>query len=195
MDRAQLGCDPTVVLAEESAIKDWKDYATSPTSPLDELRRPYVQEALIDQRLWPVYDVSVPSLDGPPRRFLIGKPRSGSQQPTGRSSRGYIAFDPEQRRIYFLKDAWRLDIASAQKTFDLNFFGPVRMVNAFVPLLRNAPTGHIVNISSGAGILPTPFITMYAAAKAALNQWGDSLRIELAPLGYGIALVRLCMLS
>ena len=57
------------------------------------------------------------------------------------------------------------------------------MCAAFAPLLMRAGSGrgHIVNISSGAGTLPIPFLSQYGSAKAALNHYGDVLRIELAP--------------
>ena len=77
--------------------------------------------------------------------------------------------------------ALEMDIARAQRTFDLNFWGTVRMVKAFTPLLMRSGAGHIVNISSVTGILPIPYLSVYGSAKAALNQYSDVLRVELSP--------------
>ena len=44
----------------------------------------------------------------PPRTFsyLVGIHRSGSQSPTGRGTKGYVAYDIDHRRLVFLKDYW-----------------------------------------------------------------------------------------
>lgn len=66
--------------------------------------------------------------------------------------------------------------------FDVNFFAIVAMTQACFPLLRVAK-GVIVNNSSiaGTGGFPVPFISIYGASKAALNQLSDTMRVELAP--------------
>jgi NAD(P)-dependent dehydrogenase (short-subunit alcohol dehydrogenase family) len=70
--------------------------------------------------------------------------------------------------------------AEFRATFETNVFGPVRMIQAFLPLLRAAPRGRIVNVSSDFGsltlnsdpALPHGQATSlaYPASKAALNQ-------------------------
>jgi len=68
-------------------------------------------------------------------------------------------------------------MAAVQRAFDSNFFGTVRMVKEFSSLLMESPAAHIVNISSSSGVLPSPFLSIYSASKAALNStFGDSLR-------------------
>jgi NAD(P)-dependent dehydrogenase (short-subunit alcohol dehydrogenase family) len=66
-----------------------------------------------------------------------------------------------------------------QVSFDTNFFGPIRVLHAMLPLIRKAPAGRIVNMSSGKGSLTQhaamddePHITTapYNASKAALNR-------------------------
>jgi short-subunit dehydrogenase len=49
--------------------------------------------------------------------------------------------------------------------------------------------GHIVNISSGAGIIGTLNMSAYCASKFALNGWAESLYHELKPLGIHVAVV------
>lgn len=69
--------------------------------------------------------------------------------------------------------------------FDVNVLGVMRMVKACSDLLINAK-GCIVNIGSIAPIVPLVYSSAYNASKAALHAYGDSLRMELQPLGYAI---------
>ncbi len=62
------------------------------------------------------------------------------------------------------------------------------MTQAFLPLLRKA-RGRIVNISSLAGKLTTPFNGAYSAAKHGIEAFGDALRMELAPWGIHVSVV------
>ncbi|MFI5846087.1 SDR family oxidoreductase [Catenuloplanes sp. NPDC051500] len=73
---------------------------------------------------------------------------------------------------------------------DLNFLSAVRTTNALLPALREAGAGSaIVNISSGAAILPGPPMAHYGAAKAALNNYGKALAAELAPAGIRVTTI------
>ena len=47
-----------------------------------------------------------------------------------------------------------------------------------------AAKGSIALIGSIAGFLPFPWMSVYNCTKAALHQWGQTLRIEMAPFGY-----------
>ncbi|KAJ3555510.1 hypothetical protein NM688_g2540 [Phlebia brevispora] len=65
--------------------------------------------------------------------------------------------------------------------FDVNFFGALEMVQAFLPLLLVSSDARIVQIGSLSGIMPTPFGVSYNTSKAALQSLSDTLRVELAP--------------
>jgi 1-acylglycerone phosphate reductase len=67
--------------------------------------------------------------------------------------------------------------------FDVNIFGVMRVVQAFVPLLIEAE-GMIVNIGSIAPVIPLVFGGAYNASKAALHAYADCLRMELKPFKY-----------
>jgi NAD(P)-dependent dehydrogenase (short-subunit alcohol dehydrogenase family) len=80
-------------------------------------------------------------------------------------------------------------IGEAKAQFETDFFGPVRMVKAVLPTMRKQGTGHIVNISSLAAVLPGPFESYYAAAKAALLAWSESLRHEVKSFGVKVSVI------
>ena len=60
-----------------------------------------------------------------------------------------------------------------------NLVAPVNLAHALLPaLIRNR--GFIINVSSLAGEMPLPHMSIYAATKAGLTWWSEALRIELA---------------
>jgi NAD(P)-dependent dehydrogenase (short-subunit alcohol dehydrogenase family) len=71
----------------------------------------------------------------------------------------------------------------ADHVFAVNFFGPLALIRAALPRLREQRRGHIVNISSIAGVAPVPGAGLYAATKSALEGLLYSLAQEVAPFG------------
>ena len=82
-----------------------------------------------------------------------------------------------------------LSLDEAQAQFATNFFGVVRVVKAVLPAMRQQQRGHIVNISSLAGLAPAPFLGMYSASKFALEGYSEALRHELEPFAIHVSLV------
>ncbi len=80
-------------------------------------------------------------------------------------------------------------IAEAKAQFETDFFGPVRMAKAVLPIMRKQGTGQIINLSSLAAVLPVPFEGYYAAAKAALLAWSEALRHEVKSFGIKVSVV------
>lgn len=76
-----------------------------------------------------------------------------------------------------------------QHLFDVNFFGPLQVIRAVLPLLRQQLSGHIINLSSIAGLAPAPGSGLYAATKFALEGMSQSLAQEVAPLGIKVTVV------
>lgn len=70
-----------------------------------------------------------------------------------------------------------------QKLFDLNVRGVFLLTREVVPYMKEQRKGIIVNVSSLAGYVGTPFMSIYAATKFALRGFTDSLRRELKPFG------------
>ncbi len=64
------------------------------------------------------------------------------------------------------------------EVIDVNLIAPMRLTHALLPMIQ-AAHGKIVLISSVVASLPAPEYAVYAASKAALNEFGDNLRIEL----------------
>jgi NAD(P)-dependent dehydrogenase (short-subunit alcohol dehydrogenase family) len=80
-----------------------------------------------------------------------------------------------------------IDAAKAQ--FETNYFGVVRMSLAVLPGMRERRTGHIITISSLAGLVPVPFWGQYNASKFAVEGLMETLRHEVRPFGIQIAMV------
>ncbi len=77
----------------------------------------------------------------------------------------------------------------AQSLFTTNFFGPFHCIQAALPVFRLQQSGHIVNVSSLAGLRGIPNSSVYAASKAALIALSDALRIELKPCRIHVSIV------
>ena len=76
------------------------------------------------------------------------------------------------------------------RQLDTNLLGPLRMVRAVVPHMRERGSGRIVQISSLAGRIGVPFQGAYSASKFALEGLSESLALELRPLGIDVVLVQ-----
>ena len=70
---------------------------------------------------------------------------------------------------------------------DINFWGAVYGTKAFLPYLKEAGEGHIVNVSSVFGLVGVPSQGAYNSAKFALRGFTDSLREELDILDCGVS--------
>ena len=70
----------------------------------------------------------------------------------------------------------------AERQFNVNFFGAVRMCRAVLPIMRKQGFGRIVNIGSVAGDIAIPFQSFYSAAKAALCSYTLALIMKCANL-------------
>jgi NAD(P)-dependent dehydrogenase (short-subunit alcohol dehydrogenase family) len=66
---------------------------------------------------------------------------------------------------------------------ETNFFGPLNVTRAVLPVMRAQRSGHVVTISSTAGLIGGEFTSAYAASKFALEGWMESLTPEVAPFG------------
>lgn len=82
------------------------------------------------------------------------------------------------------------DTAEAQRLFDANFFGMVRLNRQVLPIMRAQGYGRIVNLSSVAAPVPIPFQAYYSATKAAVNAYTMALANEVKPFGVTVCAVQ-----
>jgi NAD(P)-dependent dehydrogenase (short-subunit alcohol dehydrogenase family) len=73
--------------------------------------------------------------------------------------------------------------------FETNFFGAVAMTKAALPTMRRQRSGHIIQVSSIAGLHGSVTVSSYSASKHALEGWSESLRMEVNALGIKVVLV------
>jgi NAD(P)-dependent dehydrogenase (short-subunit alcohol dehydrogenase family) len=79
--------------------------------------------------------------------------------------------------------------AQMREQMETNFFGPLNVTRAILPVLRTQRAGKIVNFSSTAGIIGQEFCAAYAASKFAIEGWTESLRYDVAPYGITTTIV------
>lgn len=88
-----------------------------------------------------------------------------------------------------------------QRTIDINYLGPVRLLLGLLPAMREKGSGHIVNVSSvGVRVVPGPQWGVYQASKGAFDRWLRSVAPELHADGVDVtsvyfALVRTRMIE
>lgn len=82
-----------------------------------------------------------------------------------------------------------IDVDQAKAQFETNYFGVLRMTRAVLPAMRAAGRGHIITISSLAGLVPVPFWGQYNASKFAVEGLMETLRYEVQPHGIQVAMV------
>ena len=70
-----------------------------------------------------------------------------------------------------------------KRQFSVNVFGAISMIKAVLPFMRARKTGHILNITSIAGLNGFPGIGIYNGSKFALEGIGEALSQEVEPLG------------
>ena len=80
-------------------------------------------------------------------------------------------------------------IDDLQRQFAANVFGPVAMMKAVLPGMRERRRGHIVNVTSMGGFITMPGISFYCGSKFALEGISEALGKELA--GFGIRVTAL----
>lgn len=84
----------------------------------------------------------------------------------------------------------RLSHADWRKMVEVDLMGPISVIEAFVPAMMDGGRGgHLVNVSSSAGLIGLPWHAAYSAAKFGLRGVSEVLRFDLEPHGIGVTLV------
>jgi NAD(P)-dependent dehydrogenase (short-subunit alcohol dehydrogenase family) len=68
---------------------------------------------------------------------------------------------------------------------ETNFFGPLNVTRAVLPVMRAQRSGQVITVTSTAGLVGGEFTSAYAASKFALEGWMESLRHDVEPFGIG----------
>jgi NAD(P)-dependent dehydrogenase (short-subunit alcohol dehydrogenase family) len=74
----------------------------------------------------------------------------------------------------------------ARREMDVNYFGPLQLLQRLAPTLARNGGGAVVNIGSAAGLTNVPFFPTYSASKAALHSLTQAARILLGPQGTSV---------
>ncbi len=80
-------------------------------------------------------------------------------------------------------------LQTIEEIMSTNYFGAVYCIHAALPSMVARGSGHIVNVSSVAGIIGTLNMAGYCASKFAMNGLSESLYHELKPLGISVSVV------
>src|SRR5215208_6317003 len=81
-------------------------------------------------------------------------------------------------------------IEQARALFETNVFGAMRMTRAVLPHMREQGSGRIINVSSIVGLIPVPFMALYASSKHALEGYSESVDHEVREHGVRVLLVQ-----
>jgi NAD(P)-dependent dehydrogenase (short-subunit alcohol dehydrogenase family) len=84
----------------------------------------------------------------------------------------------------------RLSHEQWTKVIDINLMGPIHVIEAFLPPMVAARRGgHLVNVSSAAGLIGLPWHAAYSASKFGLRGLSEVLRFDLARYHVGVSVV------
>jgi NAD(P)-dependent dehydrogenase (short-subunit alcohol dehydrogenase family) len=70
-----------------------------------------------------------------------------------------------------------------ERQFTVSVFGPMSVTRAVLPVMRRQRSGHVITISSVAGLVGSAYTSAYAASKFAVDGWMESLAPEIEPFG------------
>jgi len=83
----------------------------------------------------------------------------------------------------------RMSEEEFRRHMNVNFYAPVHLMRAVVPIMQSAGSGVIINVASVGGRLVVPGTGAYAASKAALHAFSESLHYELKDKGIHVGVV------
>jgi len=81
------------------------------------------------------------------------------------------------------------DWSKIHAMLELNIVALTRLTHHLLPMLREGGRGAILNVSSIAGLIPLPHMSVYAATKAYVNSFSDGLRMEMRDTGISVTAV------
>lgn len=91
--------------------------------------------------------------------------------------------------VMWVGDATALSAERSEALLTIDLLAPVRLVQLVLPDMRRRARGGIVNVASLAGVTPLRGCTVYAAAKAGVAHYSETLRAEVLPHGIDVLTV------
>src|SRR5205085_7485829 len=82
-----------------------------------------------------------------------------------------------------------LTMEEIDKQIKTSLYGPMIVTRAVLPIMRKQKSGHVISISSTAGLTSYDFCSAYSASKFGLEGWMQSLHVEVAPFGIQTTIV------
>ncbi len=82
-----------------------------------------------------------------------------------------------------------LTIEQINQQLQTSLIGPMIVTRAVLPVMRKQKSGHIISISSTAGLTSFDFCSAYSASKFGLEGWMQALQVEIAPFGIHTTIV------
>jgi NAD(P)-dependent dehydrogenase (short-subunit alcohol dehydrogenase family) len=79
--------------------------------------------------------------------------------------------------------------AQVEQQLAVNLLGPMNVTRAVLPMMRRQRSGHVMSISSGAGLIGFEYSSVYAASKSGLEGWMSALAQEVEPFGIRTTIV------
>lgn len=79
--------------------------------------------------------------------------------------------------------------AQGERQLAINLLGPMNVTRAVLPVMRRQRSGHVISISSGAGLVGFEYSSVYAASKFGLEGWMGALHQEVASFGIHTTIV------
>jgi NAD(P)-dependent dehydrogenase (short-subunit alcohol dehydrogenase family) len=82
-----------------------------------------------------------------------------------------------------------LSMEEIESQLSTSLFGPMKVTKAVLPIMRKQRSGHIITISSTAGLVGFTFCSAYAASKFGIEGWMESLQTEVEQFGITTTIV------
>ena len=82
-----------------------------------------------------------------------------------------------------------MSLSQVDEQLATNLLGPMNVTRAVLPIMRRQRHGHVISVSSGAGLMGFPYSSVYAASKFGLEGWMGALAAEIQPFGISTTIV------
>lgn len=102
---------------------------------------------------------------------------------------GHIDVLVNNAGVGFIGAIEEASLTEVRQVMEVNFFGTLKLTQSILPHMRTSKAGHIIQISSHAGVKAFAGFGIYNASKFALEGFSEALAQEVAPLGIRVHLV------